>query len=473
MAEILITSAKTEVVNYAGEYNFPGRDNMDILDKSRFHSFTLDGIHLIIGFRGGLYQIDDRTSRFLEGQGDTDDGTVAEELMSIDRMEGNEEYRPPSSQRSLRALCLNVTSGCNLSCVYCFARPDGQSAGSTHMKYDTASKALEFLFSRSSPEAVLQVDFFGGEPLLNFEVMKRTVGKAREMAAERKQNIKFTATTNGTLFNNEITEFLNREDFSVIISLDGPPELHDRNRPFHDGSPSQERALSCTKRFLESRDYRNYYIRGTFTPENLSLALIARYYISQGFHNFSLEPARGKKGAAWAVTEEHLPALEREYEELARCVLSYREEGTTCNFFHFNIFSDSPLCVTRRLTGCGAGVEYLSVTPEGDIFPCHQLHAFGEFRMGNVNDEAPPFFQKIRDTFLDTHIYRKKGCSLCWARYYCSGGCHAHALLDSGDILTPDPIGCRLQKKRLECALWIESRKKKEKASFFESAVAL
>jgi len=449
---------------------------MNILDKSRFHLFSLDGVNLIIGFRGGLYQIDDRTRRFLEdrtGQDDTDDGTIVEELASIDRMEGDEKYSPPVSNRFLRALCLNITDRCNLGCLYCFARSDDPGAGSMHMSSDTASKALEVLFSLSPPEAVLQVDFFGGEPLLNFEVVKRTVAQARKMAEERNQIIRFTATTNGTLFNDEITEFLNREDFSVIISLDGPPEIHDRNRPFRDGSPSQERVLSGAGRFLESRDYRNYYIRGTFTPENFSLAGIARYYISQGFHNFSLEPARGKKSEIWAVNEEHMALLEREYEELARCILSYREEGTACNFFHFNIFSDSPLCVTRRLTGCGAGVEYLSVTPEGDIFPCHQLHTSGKFLIGNVNDSSLPFLEKIKDTFMNAHIYTKKGCSLCWARYYCSGGCHAHALLDSADILSPDPLGCRLQKKRLECALWIESRMKNKKSAFSESAVPL
>ncbi len=445
---------------------------MDTLDSSRLHLFSLDGAHLVAGFKGGLYQIDDNTFRFLEGQpaqSEADDGAISTELASIDRMEGTEEYRPPASHRSLRAICLNVTSGCNLKCLYCFARADEGSTGSFHMKSDTALKALHHLFSHSSPEAVLQVDFFGGEPLLNFDVIKYTVGRAREMAAERRQAIKFTATTNGTLFTDEITEFLNREDFSVIISLDGPPEIHNRQRPFHDGSPSLEKALSGTREFLESRGYNNYYIRGTFTPENLSLTEIARYFISQGFHNFSLEPARGKKGAPWAVNEEHLSELEREYEELARCVLSFWKKGLSCNFFHFNIFSDSPLCVTRRLNGCGAGVEYLSVTPEGDIFPCHQLHSSGEFRLGSVDDEA----LAVRDTFLNTHIYRKKGCSLCWARYYCSGGCHAHALRDSGEILVPDPIGCQLQKKRLECALWIESHKRNEKPSVFESVAAV
>jgi len=449
---------------------------MSTLDTSRFHLFSLDGAHLIIGYRGGLYQIDDMTLRFLEegpGWDGCDDGAIAEELASIDRLEGCREHNPPTANRSLRALCLNITDRCNLGCIYCFARAEGSAAGSADMSADTALKSLDYLFSGSSPGSVLQVDFFGGEPLLCFDVMKLTVEKARRMAAESGRVIRFTATTNGTLFTDEVIEFLNREDFSVIISLDGPPEIHDRHRPFRDGSPSHGRALSGTRRFLESRDYKSYYIRGTFTPDSLSLSEIARYYVSQGLCNFSLEPARGRKGMPWAVSDEHMPVLEGEYEELARCVLSFRNQGVPCNFFHFNIFSDSPLCVTRRLTGCGAGVEYLSITPGGDIYPCHQLHGTAEFGMGSVCAAAQHDAEKQREIFLNAHIYTKKGCPQCWARYYCSGGCHAHALLDSADILIPDPTGCRLQKKRLECALWLESRKKDEKSSHFESAAAL
>ncbi|MDQ7821895.1 MAG: SPASM domain-containing protein [Candidatus Eremiobacteraeota bacterium] len=440
---------------------------MHKLDPGLFHLFSMEGTHLLIGFRGGLYLLDDGIYAALcrsEGSPDLRGESLSEfdrELAAIERKENDTELSPEIPGRTLRALCLNVTSDCNMHCSYCFARK--KDTPRDIMDFPTAKRAIDFLFEHSRQGASLQVDFFGGEPLLNFEVIGKTVEHGRKKARKSGKEIKFTVTTNATVLTDAIASFLDSEDFSVILSIDGPRELHDRHRPFLNGRPSWEEVLASIKRFLEKRRYRNYYLRGTFTPSGLELTKIAEFFISHGFRNFSLEPARGKDEEVWAVNISHLTVLEREYEALARMALTSSREKRPFEFFHFKVYLDSPLCAARRLTGCGAGVEYLSITPGGEIFPCHQLQEIADFSMGSLfSPRVSPRFDELRQTFLDATVLSKKPCRTCWARYYCSGGCHANALLFNGDILKPDELGCALQKKRLECSLWLKARERQQ-----------
>jgi uncharacterized protein len=433
---------------------------MMILDETRFHLYSLGDLHILIGSNGGLYLIDDaaydRLSREKDSLASLHDDSLSRELKEIDRLEGPCHRFTPPAQRELRALCLNITYECNMRCIYCFTRKRQHQRGS--MTMDTAKRAIDFLMERAPEKAVLQVDFFGGEPLLNFDILMQCTAYARKKAHAGRRQIKFTVTTNGILLDGKVGEYLNREGFSVILSIDGPPAINDIHRPLMSGQPSWNTIFNNIENFLKSRDFQDYYVRGTYTPLSLELTETARFYISRGLSNFSLEPARGPAGTYWAVSKKELPYLQEEYEKLALFARSCKKEGTPFNFFHFNVHMDAPICVTRRLTGCGAGVEYLSVGTEGELYPCHQFHGLGEFSMGTLFDSTPaPSFIALKEKMEQAHVYQKSSCSSCWARLYCSGGCHASSYFDSGDILKPDPVGCALQKKRLECALWLKA----------------
>jgi uncharacterized protein len=433
---------------------------MNTLDSTRFHLYSLEGRHILIGSNGGLYALDNETYDRLSKEGEApfpDDDAISCELREIDRLEGPRLRLSPPRERSLRALCLNITYDCNMRCIYCFTR-NRQKAGTGSMDIATARGAIDYLLRHSSEKAVLQVDFFGGEPLLNFNVLKEAIGYAKKEAQRRGRQVKFTVTTNGILLDRAVGDYLNEEGFSVILSIDGPPLVNNAHRPFMDGQPSWSVIFRNIEDFLVSRDYRDYYVRGTFTPLSLDLAETARFYVSHHMSNFSLEPARGPSGEHWAVTEKELPRLMQEYEKLALFAHSCRKKSIPFNFFHFNLYMDTPLCVTRRLTGCGAGVEYLSIGTGGEIYPCHQFHDIQEFSMGNIHDERPATgFADLKERMQESHVFQKQSCLSCWAALYCSGGCHASSYFDSGDILQPDPVGCALQKKRLECALWLRA----------------
>lgn len=416
----------------------------------------------MIGYRGGFYEIDEATRAVLTGEPVSTElkRAVTDELDAIAALEGPDDAQKPETERRVRALCLNITFDCNMSCVYCFTRRRRPDSGPRSMNGETARSAVLFLFEHSLPKAPLQIDFFGGEPLLNLDVIRQTVKFARSQAGtERKVN--FTLTTNGSLLDRETAAFLDGEKFQVILSLDGIAELHDRQRPFKDGSPSWNEVFSRIVEFLRLRDYENYYLRGTFTPQSCNLVETARHFMAHNLTNFSLEPARGSEKESWAVREKHLESIFQQYDHLARLVIDHYRQGSQVNFFHFNIFQDPPLCMARRLCGCGAAVEYLSIDAGGKIFPCHQLHGEERFFMGTVFDKKKsPHFEANYDLFLKSHLLNKRECRACWARYYCSGGCHANNHLVNGAIDRPDGLGCSLQKKRLECALWIKAQQK-------------
>ncbi len=371
-------------------------------------------------------------------------------LFSPDPLEGR--YTPPG-EIVVKALCLHLAHDCNLRCRYCFAG-QGKFGGSPGlMPPGVGKRALEFLIEASGPRRHVEVDFFGGEPLLNFSVLEMLVEYGRELARERGKEIKFTVTTNAVLLDRRIGDFLNRNGISVILSLDGRPGVHDAMRVFPDGRGSHSIVLKNIKSFLESRNYRDYYIRGTYTAANPDFSRDIEYLASLGFDNISLEPVVSAPGEACALKADDLEEIAMQYEDIAGLILKMRKEGRRINFFHFNIDLDGGPCLPKRLSGCGAGHQYLAVDPAGVLYPCHQFAGREEFAMGDVHSGIHRW--DLANLFKNTHLYRKEECVGCWAKFFCSGGCHAAAYLYGGSLEKPYRPGCVLTKKRLECALYL------------------
>lgn len=424
---------------------------MNLPDESRFTVFSMNGLNLLIGFKGGIYSITPELYSFIntgECEPQNRDGMV-QELKYISDREGDDSV-PAMPMRSLRALCLNVTSSCNLACRYCFV--DKSSHASSMMTFDTAKRAIDFLLETSSPDSMLQIDFFGGEPLLNKDLIKQCV----EYAESSGRALKFTLTTNAVLLDEEILNWLNEKKISLILSLDGNKEINDKNRGGTAGNSHWDAVLSNILRVIKTRDGKDYYVRATYTADAPELCSVAKFFVDNGIYRFSLEAAKGSAEYDWAVGAQQVKQIENEYEKLAKMIFDYCVAGLPIDFFHFNVYLDTPLCAPRRLSGCGAGVEYISVSPEGELYPCHQLH-FENFKAGDLNSGIS---QETRDKFSSSTIAVKKGCSECWARFYCSGGCHAASYFRSGDINIPDPIECELQRHRIKCAVWLEVMKK-------------
>lgn len=355
---------------------------------------------------------------------------------------------------SLKALCLNVAHDCNLACEYCFAARGHFGGKPQLMPPSVAMSAMDFLVSQSGKRRYLDVDFFGGEPLMAFDTVKEAVGYARRLEKTTGKIFRFTLTTNCVLLDAEVDEFLNAEGISVILSIDGRPEVHDRMRKRSGGSPSHATVLRNALRLVQSRQGRDYYVRGTFTRHNLDFYEDVKYLYAQGFRRMSLEPVTGGRGEDWAITEQDLPALREAYSRLAAFWKETFEKGDPFSFYHFEIGLDGGVCKEKRITGCGAGYEYLAVTPDGSIYPCHQLVGKPEFNMGNVSDGivTPALMRR----FYEARVPYKPRCIKCWARYLCGGGCHAGALLSTGDIKEPDPLACLIMKTRLEFALYVQ-----------------
>ncbi|MCQ2736760.1 MAG: SPASM domain-containing protein [bacterium] len=426
---------------------------LSIIDDSKFSLFSFNGENFLIGFCGGIYSADSSFYEYLssgKASSEEEAADMKNEYLAIQKAEDDASDIPPMPGRTLRALCLNVTSSCNLGCIYCFANPETDL--SCHMTFETAMKSLDFLIAKGSMDSMFQIDFFGGEPLLNFEMIKRFVPAAREKV----RKIKFTLTTNAVLLDEEKLEWLNREKISLILSLDGDKRTNDLTRRDRAGRSVWEKSFNNIKRAIESRNGADYYVRGTFTPDSLDLAETCRFFIDNGIYRFSLEPAKGKETDPWAVSEKDLEKICCEYEKMALLIKEKKEEGLPVDYFHFNIYLDAPLCSPRRLSGCGAGVEYVSIASDGRVFPCHRLHS-PEFSMGTVFDEKSEKFDAIREKFSSCSIESKKACSKCWARFYCSGGCHSDAVAKNGDIYKPAEYDCALQKKRTQCAIWLAS----------------
>ena len=353
----------------------------------------------------------------------------------------------------LKSLCLHIAHDCNLRCGYCFAGTGDFGGYRAMMSKETAEKAVEFAIAGSKMRHNLELDLFGGEPLMNPEVVKHVINYVRRREFETGKNIKLTLTTNGTLLNDGIIQFLNDNRVMLVLSLDGKKETHDNMRPFPNKTGSYDAAVRGFKKVIESRNGKNYYLRGTYTHFNPHFAEDTLDMTKIG-KELSVEPVVGID-EPYVLTEADLPVLYEEYDKLARAYLQKRREGDAFDFFHFNVALDNGPCVAKRLAGCGAGHEYFAITPEGDIYPCHQFVGREEYKLGTLETGVvkPDLVQKFRHT----HVMTKTERSTCWARFFCSGGCHANADLINGDISKPYQYGCKLQKKRLECAIVLQA----------------
>ena len=355
----------------------------------------------------------------------------------------------------VKALCLHIAHDCNLACRYCFAEEGEYHGRRALMSLEVGKKALDFLIANSGSRRNLEVDFFGGEPLMNWQVVKDLVAYGREQEKIHNKNFRFTLTTNGVLLDDEVMEFCNKEMGNVVLSIDGRKEVHDFMRPFRKGAGSYDLIVPKFQKFAESRNQDNYYVRGTFTHYNLDFAADVLHLADLGFKQISVEPVVAPPTEDYAIREEDLPIIFEQYDILAKEMIKRHKEGRGFNFFHFMIDLTGGPCVYKRLSGCGSGTEYLAVTPWGDFYPCHQFVGNEEFLLGNVDEGIVR--TDLTCDFKKCNVYSKKECSSCFARFYCSGGCAANSYNFTGKINDVYEIGCKMQKKRIECALMIKA----------------
>lgn len=365
-----------------------------------------------------------------------------------------EKYAKYSVASPVKAMCLNIAHDCQLRCKYCFASTGDFGKGRKLMSFETAKHAIDFLLENSGDRTNLELDFFGGEPLMNFKVVKQTVEYARSREQEYGKKFRFTITTNGLLLDDEKIDFINKEMSNVVLSIDGRKEINDYFRVLPNGTGCYDIILPKYKKLVEGRGDKEYYVRGTFTKKNPDFSDDVFALYEAGFDQISIEPVVGESDE-YALTEKELPAVFREYEKLARRILENEKRGKKFNFFHFMIDLDQGPCAIKRLRGCGCGNDYVAITPDGDIFPCHQFVGIDEYKMGNIDEGT--FNAEMKADFADCHVYSKPDCRKCWAKFYCSGGCNANNYQYMGNVRSAHKISCELEKKRLECAIMIKA----------------
>ena len=443
------------------------------------HTFTALGQYLAADVNSGAVHVLDKLTYDLlsaVGEGPIGEGRVPRELVDwlcqYDPAELEEawqelrvlqnagllfttdDYLDPEAAMALpkaavvKALCLHVSHDCNLRCRYCFASTGDFGTGHRMtMSFDTAKAAIDWVVAKSGKRRNIEVDFFGGEPLMAMDTVKRTVEYARSLEEKYDKVFRFTITTNGILLDDETIDYINREMSNVVLSLDGRGEVNDRMRPTVNGKGSYEIIVPKFQKLVAGRGTKDYYVRGTFTRDNLDFSKDVLHMGDLGFRHVSVEPCSGPADDPFAIREEDLGRVEEEYEKLAKLLMDRKD----INFFHFNVDLAQGPCVIKRLRGCGAGCEYVAITPDGDIYPCHQFVGKEEFRMGSVYDGS--FDMEISGQFAQQNVYTRPACRTCWARFYCSGGCSASNLLVNGDIITSNEVACAMERKRLECAI--------------------
>ncbi len=362
----------------------------------------------------------------------------------------------------VKALCLHVAHTCNLNCSYCFAAQGKYHGERALMSFETGKRALDFLVEHSGTRKNLEVDFFGGEPLMNFEVVKQLVAYARSIERQAGKNFRFTLTTNGVLLNDEVTEFANRECHNVVLSLDGRKEVHDRLRKTVNGQGSYDLIVPKFQDFVQKRGNRGYYVRGTYTKYNLDFTNDIFHMADLGFTELSMEPVVSAPDDPYALSEADLPTLYKQYELLAEEMLRRRRAGKPFTFYHYMIDLSGGPCIYKRISGCGSGTEYLAVTPWGDLYPCHQFVGDEKYRLGDIWSGVTN--TEVQQEFKLCNAYARKECRDCWAKLYCSGGCAANAYHATGSVTGVYELGCKLFKKRMECAIMLKVAEALDKA---------
>lgn len=444
------------------------------------HKYKMNGLNIVLDINSGAVHVfDDISYDIVEDAYDKEFSYITEKYKQYSKQDLKESYDELMDLKNnsqlfvegdyiddlsildedvIKAMCLHVSHDCNLRCTYCFASQGDFGGDRELMSEEVGKKALDFLLEKSGKRKNLEVDFFGGEPLMNFEVVKKLVEYGNAQAEKKGKYFRFTITTNGLALNDDIINYINENMHNVVLSLDGRREINDKNRPLINGKGSYEYIVPKFQKLIEKRTKdKYYYVRGTFTRDNLDFSKDVKHYKDLGFELTSIEPVVGED--EFAIREEDLPAILAEYESLAKDYADMQAKGEPFKLFHFMVDLSQGPCVIKRVRGCGAGGEYLAITPTGDIYPCHQFVGEEEFKMGNILDENLQLPEKMRGTFKSANVFTKDECKNCWARYYCSGGCHANALHFNKDIQKPYETGCIMQRKRLECAIMVEAYK--------------
>ena len=415
---------------------------------------------------------EDIVSNILEKYKDRDDVTREdildcisdiEELKEDGKLFSKDSFEPMAGELKkksagiVKALCLHIAHSCNLNCSYCFASQGKYHGERALMSFEVGKQAFDFLIANSGTRRNLEVDFFGGEPLMNFDVVKQLVAYARSIEKQHGKNFRFTLTTNGMLIDDDVIEFANKEMSNVVLSLDGRKEVHDRFRVDYAGNGSWERIVPKFQKLVESRGGKNYYMRGTFTHANPDFLEDIKEMLRLGFNELSMEPVVCAPDDPSALTEEDFAIVCDQYEKLAQLMLEKHKEGKPFTFYHYMIDLKGGPCIYKRISGCGSGTEYMAVTPSGELYPCHQFVGEEEFRLGDVWNGVTN--TKKQTEFGDCNVYTREECRNCWAKLYCSGGCAANAYHATGSVNGVYEYGCRLFRKRMECAIALEAAK--------------
>ena len=450
---------------------------------SMIHKFSMDGYNIVLDVNGGgVHVLDDIAYDLVDLYEEKSKEEIVEclnkdytkeqieeaydEITSLKEegllfTEDTYENHPSFVNRKkvVKALCLHVSHDCNLKCKYCFASQGDFGGEKEMMSFEVGKKAIDYLISNSGNRRNLEIDFFGGEPLMNFDVVKQLVAYGRKVEKENNKNIRFTITTNGILLDDDKIDYINEHMHNVVLSLDGRKEVNDNMRPTVNDRGSYDVIMPKFKKLVEKRSKdKYYYIRGTFTRDNLDFSQDVLHFADEGFKLTSVEPVVGDESNPYALREEDMEVVFAEYEKLAKQYAKRKIDGDDFTFFHFVIDLNQGPCVIKRITGCGAGNEYLAVTPNGDIYPCHQFVGNEDFKLANIMDEEVVLPQEISNMFRDAHVYSKEDCKTCWNKFYCSGGCHANAINFNNDIRKPYELGCEMQKKRTECSIMIQAK---------------
>lgn len=459
---------------------------MDYHVKPMIHRFRQNGMNIVMDVNSGIvHVVDDVTYDVLayyNGKNrdmvlanlgkDYEEKELNEVMDDLDELIKKETLFAPmdpnyelaiEDRPIVKALCLNIAHDCNLRCKYCFAGQGGYGQWRMLMPFDVARRGVDFLIAHSGPREHCELDFFGGEPLLNWHVVQQTIDYVHTQEKKHHKKIKMSLTTNGLLLDEEKVKYLTDNHISLILSLDGRKEMHDRMRPGVHGEGTYDRIVKNLQYCVQHRNGEEYYVRGTFTRYNLDFTTDVIDMLDHGFDAVSMEPVVGEDTEEYSIKKEDLPRVKEEYDRLAKLFIQREEEGRPFFFFHFNMDLWKGPCLPKRLRGCGAGHEYLAVVPNGDIYPCHQFVGREGYVLGNVYEGLKNM--KMMHDFRANHVFSKPTCVDCWAKFFCSGGCHANNESFAGDIHKPYDITCEIQKKRVECAMMIQAYNQLKKPS--------